>query len=243
MILGYLVTSSVLVVSVGRLGDMFGRVKMYNLGFVIYTLASLFLTIDWMTGHAGACWLLDLADRAGRRRRLPGRQLRRHPHRRLPVPPARAGPRHQQRGRHQRHVHRAGARRVPGPDRLAAGLPGLRPVRPLRHHLGLPAAARPQRADPRSRSTGWATSTFAVGLVLVMVGITHGIQPYGTATHGLDEPDRDRAAERRRRHCWPRSGSSRRRSRYPMFRLACSGSRPSRSARSPPSCPRWAAAG
>ena len=58
MILGYLVVSSVLVVSVGRLGDMFGRVRMYNLGFVIYTVASLLLTIDWMTGDAGANWLV-----------------------------------------------------------------------------------------------------------------------------------------------------------------------------------------
>src|ERR1700759_2234207 len=58
MILGYLVTSSVLVVSVGRLGDLFGRVRMYNLGFVIYTIASLLLTIDWMTGRAGALCLL-----------------------------------------------------------------------------------------------------------------------------------------------------------------------------------------
>ncbi|WP_341868709.1 MFS transporter [Streptomyces carpinensis] len=58
MILGYLVTSSVLVVTVGRLGDLFGRVRMYNLGFVIYTIASLLLTIDWMTGRSGALWLL-----------------------------------------------------------------------------------------------------------------------------------------------------------------------------------------
>lgn len=58
MILGYLVVSSVLVVSVGRLGDMFGRVRMYNLGFVIYTAASLLLTIDWMTRDAGANWLV-----------------------------------------------------------------------------------------------------------------------------------------------------------------------------------------
>ena len=46
MILGYLVVSSVLVVSLGRLGDLFGRVKMYNIGFVVYTTASLLLTID-----------------------------------------------------------------------------------------------------------------------------------------------------------------------------------------------------
>jgi MFS family permease len=58
MILGFLIVSSVLVVSVGRLGDLFGRVRMYNLGFIVYTLASLLLTIDWMSGKAGADWLI-----------------------------------------------------------------------------------------------------------------------------------------------------------------------------------------
>src|SRR6202165_2918240 len=58
MILGYMVVASVLIVSLGRLGDMFGRVRMYTLGFVIYTVASLLLTIDWMTGRAGADWLI-----------------------------------------------------------------------------------------------------------------------------------------------------------------------------------------
>jgi MFS family permease len=41
MILGYMIVGSVLIVSLGRLGDMFGRVRIYNLGFVIYTAASL----------------------------------------------------------------------------------------------------------------------------------------------------------------------------------------------------------
>src|SRR5271165_2507669 len=54
MILGFLVVTSVLIVSLGRLGDMVGRVRMYNLGFVIYTVASLILTVDWLSGHAGA---------------------------------------------------------------------------------------------------------------------------------------------------------------------------------------------
>jgi MFS family permease len=58
MLLGYLVVSSVLVVSLGRLGDLRGRVKMYNLGFVIYTAASLVLTVDWMTGKSGALYLM-----------------------------------------------------------------------------------------------------------------------------------------------------------------------------------------
>src|SRR5277367_4430509 len=58
MILGFLVVTSVLIVSLGRLGDMYGRVKMYNAGFVIYTLASLVLTVDWMNGRAGATYLI-----------------------------------------------------------------------------------------------------------------------------------------------------------------------------------------
>src|SRR5215468_4227383 len=58
MILGYLVVTSVLIVSLGRLGDMVGRVRLYNLGFVIYTVASLLLTIDWMTGRDGATYLI-----------------------------------------------------------------------------------------------------------------------------------------------------------------------------------------
>src|SRR5712672_2299560 len=58
MILGFLVVSSVLIVSLGRLGDMYGRVRIYNLGFVIYTVASLFLTIDWLTGREGATYLI-----------------------------------------------------------------------------------------------------------------------------------------------------------------------------------------
>ncbi|HEY2602719.1 MAG TPA: MFS transporter, partial [Thermoleophilaceae bacterium] len=58
MILGYLIVSSVLIVSLGRLGDMYGRVRIYNLGFVIYTVASLLLAVDWMTGRAGATYLI-----------------------------------------------------------------------------------------------------------------------------------------------------------------------------------------
>jgi MFS family permease len=58
MILGYLVVTSVLIVSLGRLGDMVGRVKIYNLGFVIYTVASLILAVCWLHGRAGATFLI-----------------------------------------------------------------------------------------------------------------------------------------------------------------------------------------
>jgi MFS family permease len=58
MMLGYLVVTSVLVVSFGRLGDMYGRVKLYNLGFLIFTIASILLSVDWMNGRAGATYLI-----------------------------------------------------------------------------------------------------------------------------------------------------------------------------------------
>jgi MFS family permease len=58
MILGYLLVSAVLVVTLGRLGDMFGRVKMYNLGFVIFSVASVALSFDPFHGGNGALWLI-----------------------------------------------------------------------------------------------------------------------------------------------------------------------------------------
>jgi MFS family permease len=58
MFMGFLVVSAVLVVSFGRLGDMFGRVRMYNVGFAIFSVASILLTVTWMHGSAGALWLI-----------------------------------------------------------------------------------------------------------------------------------------------------------------------------------------
>jgi MFS family permease len=58
MIMGYLLVMAVLVVTLGRLGDMFGRVRIYNLGFVVFTLASVALSLDPLTGPAGAIWLI-----------------------------------------------------------------------------------------------------------------------------------------------------------------------------------------
>jgi MFS family permease len=58
MFMGFLVVSAVLVVSFGRLGDMFGRVRMYNIGFAIFSVASIFLTVTWQHGTSGALWLI-----------------------------------------------------------------------------------------------------------------------------------------------------------------------------------------
>jgi MFS family permease len=58
LIMGYLVVTAVLVVAFGRLGDMYGRVKMFNAGFAIFTLFSVALSITWMTGTSGVLWLI-----------------------------------------------------------------------------------------------------------------------------------------------------------------------------------------
>src|ERR1700735_848731 len=58
MFMGFLVVSAVLVVSFGGLGGLFGRVRMYNLGFAIFSVASIFLTVTWMHGSPGALWLI-----------------------------------------------------------------------------------------------------------------------------------------------------------------------------------------
>ena len=58
MLMGYLVVSAVLVVTLGRLGDIYGRVRMYNLGFAVFALGALALPFDPLTGPGGAMWLI-----------------------------------------------------------------------------------------------------------------------------------------------------------------------------------------
>ena len=58
LILGFLVVAAVLLVSFGRLGDIYGRVRMFNLGFAVFTVFSILLSITWMQGTAAALWLI-----------------------------------------------------------------------------------------------------------------------------------------------------------------------------------------
>jgi MFS family permease len=58
MIMGYRLVQAVLVVTVGRLGDMFGRVRIYNAGFAVFTVASVLLSFDPFDGSRGALWLI-----------------------------------------------------------------------------------------------------------------------------------------------------------------------------------------
>jgi MFS family permease len=58
MLMGYILVTAVLVTTFGRLGDIYGRVKIYNLGFVIFTIAAVALFFDPLSSGAGAMWLI-----------------------------------------------------------------------------------------------------------------------------------------------------------------------------------------
>src|ERR1700689_3002721 len=58
MIMGYRLVQAVAVVGFGRLGDMYGRVKIYNAGFVVFTIASIMLSFDPFRAAGGAMWLI-----------------------------------------------------------------------------------------------------------------------------------------------------------------------------------------
>jgi MFS family permease len=60
VLMGYLVVTAVLVVSFGRIGDMFGRVKLYNLGFAIFTAGSLAASLTYFGGTAAALYLIGM---------------------------------------------------------------------------------------------------------------------------------------------------------------------------------------
>jgi MFS family permease len=56
--MGFILVTAVLVVSLGRVGDIYGRVKMYNLGFAVFTIFSILLSVTWLTGVPGALWII-----------------------------------------------------------------------------------------------------------------------------------------------------------------------------------------
>jgi hypothetical protein len=177
LLLGFLVVLAVLLVSLGRLGDMYGRVRMFNLGFAVFTFFSILLSITWMHGKRWRALADPDARGAGRRRRARLRELERDPRARLPlrrprapravlhdrsshrgadVPPG-VVPHPRVRRREPRRAARSdGTRRAPvHPDHLAAGdlAAGarlrLRPDAALGRYLH--AAADPRAAPRRAR--------------------------------------------------------------------------------------------
>jgi len=187
MVLGYLVVSSVLIVSLGRLGDMFGRVKIYNLGFVVYTVASLLLTIDWMTGRAGATYLIVFRIFQG----IGGAFLLANSAAILTDAfPA------NQRGM------ALGINNIVGVSGMFVGLILGGILAPISWRMvflisvpvglfGTVWAYMKLRelSTPKRTSVDWPGNvTFALGLILIMVAITYGIRPYGTHPTGWTSP-------------------------------------------------------
>ncbi|HWD11213.1 MAG TPA: MFS transporter [Solirubrobacteraceae bacterium] len=187
MILGFLVVSSVLIVSLGRLGDMYGRVRMYNLGFVIYTVASLLLSIDWMTGRAGATYLIAFRVVQG----IGAAFLLANASAIITDAfPA------NQRGM------ALGINNIVAVSGMFVGLVLGGVLAPIDWRLvfliSVPVGLfgtvwaylkLEERSTPRpARVDWWGNITFALGLILIMVSITYGIRPYGTSTTGWGSP-------------------------------------------------------
>jgi MFS family permease len=187
MILSFLVVTAVLVVSLGRLGDVYGRVRMYNLGFAVFTVGSVLLSVTWMTGSSAALWLIGMRVVQG----VGGAMLFANSSAILTDAfPA------QQRGL---------ALGINGVAAIAGSFIGLVAggiLAPIAWRLvflvSVPfglfgtvwAYRRLVDLSPRrsARIDWWGNLTFAVGLVAVMVGITYGIQPHGGHTMGWTAP-------------------------------------------------------
>jgi MFS family permease len=187
LIMGYLVVTAVLVVSFGRLGDMFGRVKMFNLGFAIFAAFSIALSLTWMHGTAAAWWLIVMRLLQG----VGGAMLLANSSAILTdaFPPSERG-------------LALGLNQVAGIAGSFIGLVlggvlgpiGWRYVFLVSVPFGVLGTIwsylrlrelgvrRPAALD------WWGNVTFAAGLVAVLAGITYGIQPYGGHTMGWTSP-------------------------------------------------------
>jgi MFS family permease len=187
MIMGYLLVTAVLVVTLGRLGDMYGRVRIYNLGFVVFTLASIALSLDPYTGSQGAIWLIvwRLVQAVG------GAMLMANAAAILTDAfPAR------QRGM------ALGINQIAGIAGQFVGLllGGLlaawwwRAVFWVNVPIGVIGTiwsylSLREIASTRRARIDWAGNiTFALGAGLLLAAITHGIQPYGGHTTGWTSP-------------------------------------------------------
>jgi MFS family permease len=187
IILGFLVVMAVLLVSLGRLGDMYGRVRMFNLGFAVFTVFSILLSLTWMHGSDGALWLILMRLGQG----VGGAMIFANSSAILTDAfPA------DQRGLALGVNSIAaisgsfiglvlGGVLAPVAWRLVflVSVPvGIFATIWAYHSLRELSERRPAKID------WWGNLTFAAGLIGVMVGITYGIQPYGGHTMGWTSP-------------------------------------------------------
>jgi MFS family permease len=187
LLMGFMIVTAVLVVSLGRLGDIFGRVRIYNLGFVIFTIFSIALSVTWMQGSAAAIWLIVMRIFQA----LGAAMLLANSAAILTDAfPA------TQRGRAR------GLNNIAGIAGSTIGLVLGGVLAPVSWRLvflisvpiGLFGTVwaylmlREIGERRAARIDWWGNLCFAAGLILVMVGITYGIQPYGRQAMGWTNP-------------------------------------------------------
>jgi len=187
MIMGYRLVQAVLVVTVGRFGDMFGRVRIYNAGFAVFTVASILLSFDPFEGGHGALWLIGWRVLQA----FGGSMLQANSAAILTDAfPA------DQRG------FALGLNQVAGLSGMFIGLVagGLlaawdwRAVFWVNVPVGVYGTVwayrklRDTGVRHRGRIDWWGNITFAVGLGAILIAVTYGIQPYGGHTMGWTSP-------------------------------------------------------
>ncbi|MET7400168.1 MFS transporter [Dactylosporangium sp. NPDC005572] len=188
MLMGYMLVTAVLVVSLGRLGDLYGKVRVYNAGFAVFTAASVALALTPFEDEAGALWLIGwrLAQGVG------GAMLMANSTAIITdaFPPHRRGT-------------ALGVNQVAG---LAGTFIGLvlggvlsawhwRAIFWVSVVVGAAGTwwsyrnlreRSPRRGDVR---IDWAGNvTFATGLTILLASVTYGIQPYRGRTEGWTNP-------------------------------------------------------
>jgi MFS family permease len=187
MFMGFMVVTAVLVVSFGRMGDMYGRVRMYNMGFAIFSVASIFLTVTWMHGSAGALWLIIWRVVQG----IGGAFLFANSTAIL----ADAFPANQ-RGT----ALGLNSIAVIAGSFLGLILGGL--LGPANWHLVFLVSApigafgtvwayfmlHDLGERRHAKMDWWGNILFGVGLIAILVAITYGLQPYGTSSMGWTNP-------------------------------------------------------
>ncbi len=180
-IIGYMIATAVLVVAFGRLGDQFGRARMYNLGFAIFTVASLALALLPGRGDFAAQYLIAVRIIQG----VGGALIMANSTAILTD----AFPAHQRGLALGINVVAAIGGQFLG--LLIGGLladTNWRLVFWVNVPIGLLGTvwAYLKLRDTQARTShtiDWAgNATFGLGLVLVLTAITYGIQPYGTHT-------------------------------------------------------------
>ena len=186
-LMGYMVCTAVLVVTLGRLGDIYGRVRMYNAGFAVFTLASIALSLTPGTGPRAALYLITMRVVQG----IGGACLMANSAAILTDAfPAR------QRGLAM-GINMVAAIAGAFIGLIVGGLLADIHWR-LIFWINVPIGTfGTVWAYWKLRDTGvrksatidwWGNLTFAFGLIALLVGITYGIQPYGGHSMGWTNP-------------------------------------------------------